>query len=137
MEPLDSIRSRIPNFDGYPDENSRRQSDELIRSYAGEALASLHQAHAEFFSAPLEAQYDRLILRCSFMNQTAFRFFEYVVITAAIADRAAQADAGLLDLADRANRIEASGLPEYLDEFGLALDRRDATATAAGSAATS
>lgn len=130
MASLEALRAKIPQFPGYGDERARRVADELIRSYMGEALALLDERHPEYFSN-LE-RYETLILRTSFMNQTAFKAFEYVTMDGELEQALLDEDISVIDVADRAASIEAVALDPYLDEITAALDRRDRTMVAAG-----
>lgn len=133
MDPLQGLRAKIPNFPGYGDELARRHSDELVRSYLGEALVELAGR-----LAPLEAdpgqRVDALLLRVGFADQQAFARHG---CGPSLGERCSQCDAVLaddvetIDLADRAPAIDASALPAYLAAAEQLLERRDATLRAA------
>jgi hypothetical protein len=96
----------------------------------GEALALLDERHPEYF-VNLD-HYENLILRTSFMNQTAFKAFEYARMDDELEQILHDEDIAVIEVADRASSVEAAGLEAYLDEIGAALDRRDKTMIAAG-----
>lgn len=133
MDLLQGLRDKIPNFPGYGDELARRHSDELVRSYLGEALDDLSGR-----LAPLESdcrqRIDDLLLRVGFADQQAFARHGCGPDTG---ERCAECDAVLSDdvetvaLADRAVAIDAPALPAYLDTVEQMLKRRDATLRAA------
>lgn len=131
MDPIESIKARIPQFGGYADLEARRDDDELVRSYLGEALATLHANHPEIFAETGE-MYDSLIVRAGFMNQLAFRSFEYAKLDPSQLDEVAQNDLAMVDLADRAPGVEPAGLAAYLADLTAAFDRRDAAMSRAG-----
>lgn len=115
---------KIPDFAGYADDDSRRLSDEQVRSYLGEALAAAGARLAPL--APgVQSALDDLLIRTGFINQRAFRAFEEGAHNANGFDDLAEADAAVVELADRAAALEAGGLEAYVQEAGAALDRRD------------
>lgn len=125
MDGLETIGAKISNFPGYGTLEARRSSDELVRSYAGEALASLDELHPEFFAERSDA-YESLSLRLGFMNQVAFHAFEYAAQSDARRAAVAQADSALVAVADRAAQVALAAVPAYLDDMTAALDARDA-----------
>jgi hypothetical protein len=131
MDAIESIKARIPQFAGYGELEARRDDDELVRSYLGEALSTLNANHPDFFAERSEV-YENLIIRAGFMNQMAFRSFEYAKLDQAHLDAVAQNDQAMLDLADRAPNVAAGDVAAYLDELTAAFDRRDAAMARAG-----
>lgn len=125
MDDADAVRAQIPNFPGYAALTDRRLSDELVRSYLGEALSELAARHPDFFAAGQEA-YQRLLLRAGFANQLAFHAFEYADGDAARQAAVAAADGALVAIADRASAVDADGIAAYLDDVTAAFDARDA-----------
>jgi hypothetical protein len=133
MDPLQGLRAKIPDFPGYGDELARRHSDELVRSYMGEALVELSTR-----LAPLESdrrqEIDALLLRVGFADQQAFARHGCGPDEE---ERGSECDAVLADdvetieLADRAPAIDASALRAYLVAVEKVLERRDATLRAA------
>ena len=130
MASLEALRAKIPQFPGYGDERARRVADELVRSYMGEALALLDERHPEYF-VNID-RYEALILRTSFMNQGAFKAFEYARMDDQLEQTLHDEDIAVVEVADRAPTVEAASLEAYLDEIAAALDRRDQTMIAAG-----
>jgi hypothetical protein len=124
MDAIESIKARIPQFAGYEELEARRDDDELVRSYLGEALSTLNAIHPDFFAERSDA-YENLIIRAGFMNQMAFRAFEYAKLDPAHLDAVAQNDRAMLDLADRAPSVAAGDVAAYLEELTAAFDRRD------------
>jgi hypothetical protein len=124
-QPLEFIKSKIADFPGYADDVARWRSDELVRSYVGEALADLEQ-RLEPLNVSLGGRVGDLLIRLGFANQSAYKNYEdgdraKVDLTAMVA-----ADAGAVELADRATSTDAAQLPPYLDAISKSLDRRDA-----------
>lgn len=76
MDLLESIRCDIRDFAGYQSQEHRRVSDEQIRAFVGEALASLPDADVAAMPPEERAIYDRLLVRAEFINQQVFRTFD-------------------------------------------------------------
>lgn len=76
MDVLERIRAIIAGFAGYDEEPGRRLSDEQIRGFVGEVLALLSAAEVDRLSEADRARFDNLLLRCEFVNQGTFRFFD-------------------------------------------------------------
>jgi hypothetical protein len=76
MDALDRIRTIIEGFGGYAEPNHRRVSDEQIRAFVGEALAGLPAVEIDKLPEDERRYYDRVLLRCEFINQELFRLFD-------------------------------------------------------------
>lgn len=124
-ELLERIRSIIEGFLGYAEPAGRRLSDEQIRAFVGEALALLPAAEVDKLAEAHRAQYDRVLLRCEFVNEEAFRIFdadptpERIVAILTVDTEVLEAAAGLPKAAD-------AELHEVLVRLNDAFDRRDA-----------
>lgn len=132
MDPLEQLRARIADFPGYDDDLARRRSDELVRSYLGEALATL-AARCAPLAPELQARVDMLLLRVGFADPKSFgahNGFAGAHDETGEADVAAD-DAATVALTDRASSVAAGDLTPYLDEVGAVLDRREAAMRAA------
>lgn len=119
------LGSKIAGFPGYADEDARRRSDELIRSYLGEALAAL-QARLHPVDGATGERLGDLILRSAFTNQEAFESYEERAREHPGFDPISAADAASVEAADAADGVEAAGLAAYLDRVAQVLDSRDA-----------
>ncbi len=139
MDPLQSVRARIPDFPGYGDDLSRRRSDSFVRSYVGEALANL-QARLGTLDPELESRLGELLLRAGFADSHSFAVHNGSNGGATPSDDAERAVAGedddALALADRATSVDAAALGSYLDELTALLDRRAATMRAVARSST-
>lgn len=120
MDTLETLRLKIPDYPGYANEDDRRKSDELVRSYVGEALAELRDR-----VAALDGKFDSLLMRAGFTNQSAFRAFESARLDDARAAGMYAADLDLVELADRSERIEAGAIDVHLADVDAAFDRRE------------
>ena len=127
------LEIKIPDFAGYGDEDKRRLADEQVRSYLGEALAA---AGARLAPLPqgLQNVFDDLVIRTGFTNQKAFRAFEEGARNGGDFDGLAQADAAVVEVADRAAAVDSAGFEACLGEAAAALDRRDQIMRAFGAA---
>lgn len=124
MDPLERIRSIIEGFAGYGAPGPRRLSDEQIRAFVGEALAQLPSAHVDALESGDRAYYDRVLLRCEFINQGAFRTFDLSPTPERI-EAILLAD---LEVIDAASTLAAGGadLDGVLARLCDAFDKRDA-----------
>jgi hypothetical protein len=134
MDPLQLLRAKISNFPGYSEELDRRHSDQLVRSYLGEALAEL-AARLAPLNADREAQIEALLLRIGFADQQAFGTHNCAATdggpSCGESDDVVADDAEMIELADRGASIDASTLAAYLDAVDVLLERRDAAMRAA------
>lgn len=121
MNALEEIRAEIPNFPGCEGEMECRLSDEQVRSYVGERLASIDDSA---LSPDEKALYDSLMFRSEFMNQEAFRIFDEDRNENRIA-AVIEADAALVAAA---KNLDSTGgkLDDTFKAISEAFDRRDA-----------
>lgn len=126
MEPLEFLKSTIAGFPGYADETDRQRSDEMVRSFLGEAIADL-----EVRLVPPEGGVSQrigdLLIRVGFTNQSAYKRYEDGARSGADFAGMSASDEEIVELAGRAPSIDGANLSSYLDEIVAALDRRDAT----------
>ena len=113
----------------YEDELQRRVSDEQIRAFVGEQLAEL-PVDVDALAAEERARYDRLLLRCEFINQASFREFDHRSTPERIAALQA-ADAELTAAARELEHAQHDTLGEILKRIEEAFDKRDAAMTLA------
>ncbi len=121
MNALEEIRAEIPDFPGCEGEMECRLSDEQVRSYVGERLATIDDSA---LSPDEKALYDSLMFRSEFMNQEAFRIFdedrnEHRIAAVIGADAALVAAAKTLGSSD-------GKVGDTLKAINDAFDRRDA-----------
>ena len=132
MEPLEQLRARIAGFPGYDGDLDRRRSDELVRSYLGEALAEL-EARCGALPTELQQRLEALLIRIGFSAPKTFAAHNSGVgIPPHHFDgEVAAEDVATIELADRAKSTTVETLGAYLDEVTALLDRRDAAMRAA------
>jgi hypothetical protein len=121
MDALAVLRSKIPDFPGYADQEERRLSDELVRSYLGEALAGLQTR----IGSQAPPRLEDLLVRAGFMNQAAFHAFEYAHLDATHIEAISSNDARIVELADDAVNVTVATLDHYMADVGAAFDARD------------
>ncbi|HEY1427993.1 MAG TPA: hypothetical protein VGF18_00340, partial [Candidatus Tumulicola sp.] len=73
-QPLEFLKSRIPNFPAYATDEDRKISDELVRSYLGERLAEMESQPG--ISDDARKTVGELLLRAAFTNQIAYKVYE-------------------------------------------------------------
>jgi hypothetical protein len=115
MELSEQMQSVIGGFAGYQDEEHRRISDEQIRAFVGERLVALPAATVDALSGDDLARYERLLMRCEFVNQLAFTRFK---------DASAQEWLDAVAAADL--RLVSAAQTGDLAQIESAFDRRDA-----------
>jgi hypothetical protein len=135
MDSLEFLKGKISDFPGYGDDDLRRTSDELIRSYLGEAIADLEVRLAPT-DGGLRQRIGDLLIRVGFANQHVYRTYQDNARARSEFGSIADADANVVQTADRAASIGAAQLPAYLDEIVGALDRRDAAMSGSAPAVT-
>ncbi|HLI95288.1 MAG TPA: hypothetical protein VKT72_04260 [Candidatus Baltobacteraceae bacterium] len=125
MDALERIRSAIAGFAGYDDVSRRRASDEQIRAFVGEVLAELPALEIDNLTAEDRACYDRVLLRCEFINQHVFRLFDTDPTPQRI-EATLRADVLVVEAAC-ALRAQTGGKPDgVLAALSEAFDKRDA-----------
>jgi hypothetical protein len=126
MDPLQLLNDKIANFPGYATDDARKVSDEEVRSYLGEALADI-EARLALADPGSAQQIGDLLLRVGFTNQAVYHAYEEKARNAhGPFDGVPDADARVIELAQRAAQVDAAGLSAYLAEAASALDARDA-----------
>jgi hypothetical protein len=130
MDPLEHLRERISGFPGYAVDIDRRRSDELVRSYLGEALAEM-AARCPELSSELRGGVDALLLRVGFATPKSFSPHNGHLGLRTSDGSVADVDAATIDVADRAATISCDAIAAYLDDVTAALDARDAAMRAA------
>lgn len=115
MELPAQIQSVIGSFAGYKDEEHRRTSDEQIRAFVGERLVALPAATVDALSGDERTRYERLLMRCEFVNQLAFARF-----------KDAAADEWISAVAAADLRLISAAQTGDLAQIESAFDRRDA-----------
>lgn len=124
MGAIEQIRTEIAEFAGCEGESECRTSDAQIRAYVGERLAAIDGAK---ITGDARELYDRLLMRCEFFNQEAFRIFDE--------NRSPERIAAVIDadaaVVSAAKRIQADGgqLEPILKALAEAFDNRDAAMT--------
>jgi uncharacterized membrane protein YccC len=125
MDVLERINAFIDGFAGYGDAGSRRVSDEQIRAFVGEALAALPAVEIEQLPEEERMYYDRVLLRCEFINQDVFRVFDSDPTRARV-DATLNADADVVEAAAQLRGMSTATLNGVLVRLHDAFDKRDA-----------
>lgn len=125
MDALERIRAVISGFGGYHEAGTRRASDEQIRAFVGEALAALPAVEIDALAAEERSCYDRVLLRCEFINQEVFQVFDGEP-TAARVEATLLADVEVVEAAIGLRATQTATLNGVLTRVHDALDKRDA-----------
>jgi hypothetical protein len=124
MEQNALLQGKIDGFPGYAGQDARRLSDEMVRSYLGEALAAAEERLAPGESAEGERLSD-LLLRVAFGDQRILKAYEASERPGGFGT-IAELDAAVVRLADRAATCTLADLGAYLNEVTGMLDQREA-----------
>lgn len=125
MDALERIRSIIDGFAGYAEPGPRRLSDEQIRAFVGEVLAQLPAVEIDGLAAAERAYYDRVLLRCEFINYDVFRIFDGDP-TAARIEATLAADLEVVEAAAALREMTGVTLDGVIVRLSDAFDKRDA-----------
>jgi hypothetical protein len=120
MNAMEEIRADIPDFPGCEGEDECRRSDAQVRSYVGERLAALP---VDKLSDQDKSLYEKVLIRCEFFNQEAFKIFDEDRNENRI-NAVLGADAALIAAAKKLDPSAAPG--DALKAINEAFDRRDA-----------
>jgi hypothetical protein len=122
---LERIGSFIRGFAGYADAERRRVADEQIRAFVGEMLAELPAVEIDGLPDGERAHYDRVLLRCEFVNQDVFRIFDTKPTPQRLA-ATLNADLELVEAASALSGVQSAELDGLLVRLSAAFDVRDA-----------
>ena len=125
MYALARIQSFIGGFAGYDAAEHRRVSDEQIRAFVGEVLAQLPAVEIDNLLAEERSYYDRVLLRCEFINQDVFRIFERDPTPRRI-EATLAADVHVVEAATALREVRTVTLNGALVKLNDAFDSRDA-----------
>jgi hypothetical protein len=109
-EDFDYIRSRIPTYRGYDDEESRHDSDKRVRAIVGEALSDAQVRLGESLDAPAREALEALIFECAFTDQKFIHKFEHGKLDDATLAALLKSDRVLVELEEQV--MNASTPPE-------------------------
>jgi hypothetical protein len=123
MSDLDFLRSRIPGYADYTDEDARHEVDKQIRARLGEALSDARDRLRP--TGELAEQLDGLILRCEFSDQRVVRAADHACFDRPLIDHIHALDREIVEVADRIRSIaSAELLRPALDDAARLLDER-------------
>lgn len=125
MDALARIRAIISGFAGYAEGPNRRLSDEQLRGFVGEVLAELPAVEVDNLTADERLHYDRLLLRCEFINQDVFRAFDSDPTQRRI-QATLQADVEVIEAACTLRAFNGERPSSVLVALNDAFDKRDA-----------
>ena len=125
MDELERIRSFIDGFAGYAEPDHRKISDEQIRAFVGEALTELPAVEVDNLTADERSHYDRVLLRCEFINQDVFHVFDSNPTPERI-QATMLADIVVVEVAAALKAVESTGFNGLLIRLSEAFDGREA-----------
>ena len=123
MDDLGYLRSRIPAYADYDDEDGRHLVDKQVRAYVGEALSLLGTRLGEL-PDQLAAGLEKLVLMCEFTDQALMHVMDHAHFINGEVEHLHEVDHELISAADRAVEIEIAVLEQYLAEVEALFARR-------------
>lgn len=114
MDGLSFLKERIPAYADYGDEDARHLVDKQVRAYVGEALSTIRERLAADLAETVAEQLEKTLLMCEFSNQQLIHMLDHAKLSNTEIEELHEVDHELIQIADRANAIEASKLDGYL-----------------------
>ena len=125
MDGMSFLRSRIPAYADYGDEDARHLVDKQVRAYVGEALSLVRERLGGNGLAESVAELlERALLMCEFTNQQLIAMLDHARMSELALEELHHVDHDLVSAADRAAQIELEALEEYLTELDHLFARR-------------
>jgi len=124
MDDLAFVREHVPQYGAYADEDSRHQSDEYIRAYAGERLSDVRDRLDGKLDEGSQKKLDELIMRCQFTDQAFIRSIDHARLEPATVAALLHQDRELIELADRAETAAPAELNDIFEKMDIAFERR-------------
>lgn len=119
-----AVRSLIPEYPGYGDEDERIQSDRLIRAWVGSCLASVRERLEAELSPELSHALDELIFRCQFPNQRYIAAIEHAHLDDGVQEHLVSLDLKALHYAQESCSVSAAGLGALVSNLDATFDER-------------
>jgi hypothetical protein len=123
MDELGYLRSRIPAYADYEDEDGRHLVDKQVRAYVGEALSLLGTRLGKL-PAQLADGLEKLTLMCEFTDQGLMHVMDHAHFVNGEVEHLHEVDHELITAADRAAELELAMLESYLAEVEALFARR-------------
>jgi len=124
MDGMAFLRSRIPAYADYGDEDARHLVDKQVRAYVGEALSLLRERHNAALAAGMADALERVLMMCEFTNQQLIAMLGHARLSDVALSELHHVDHDLIKTAARATEIEVALLEEYLEELDHLFARR-------------
>jgi hypothetical protein len=123
MTDLAIIRTCIPTYADYANEDARHEVDKQIRAWIGEALSDARVRISP--SGGVGERLDGMVLRCEFSDQRVIRAADHARFDQTLIDRVHQLDRELIEMSGRVRAASNEDeLSSALDEVARLLDER-------------
>jgi hypothetical protein len=123
MDDLSFLRARIATYADYAHRGERHLVDQQVRAWVGEAVAAARERLRPEGDAGDLA--DRVIFRCEFSDQALIRASDHGSFSdAPLVEHIHALDRALIETADGAATVDASGFPALLARLDGLLDER-------------
>jgi hypothetical protein len=124
MDGLSFLKERITAYADYGDEDARHLVDKQVRAYVGEALSTIRERLAADLAATVSDQLEKTLMMCEFSNQQLIHILDHAKLSNTEIEELHEVDHELIQVADRADAIEASKLDGYLSQLTDLFARR-------------
>jgi hypothetical protein len=112
------LRTRLPGYLGYADEEARHDSDMRVRAFVGERLSDARDRLGDLDDAT-RTLLDAVMLRCMFTDQVFVKKFEHAELGEAMLAALVRSDRSLVDAGvalETVSAPHASGVLHAIDE---------------------
>jgi hypothetical protein len=120
---LEFLRTRVPGYREYGEEEARHDSDMRIRAFVGERLTDA-QVRLGKLDQPTEAALEAVLFRCMFTDQVFIKKFEHADLDLATLAGLVHSDRTLVTLGEALLDCSAAELGGLLGEIDAQLDYR-------------
>jgi hypothetical protein len=124
LDDIEFLKAHIPGFEGYAEEAARHHTDQRVRAWVGSELADVQVRLDGSLDSDAENALEAAIMRSQFPDQTYTTRLDVADVTPEEAQRLAEVDRQLVELADRAKAAAPADLPAILRDIDAAFDRR-------------
>ena len=118
------LRTRVPAYADYEDEDARHLVDKQVRAYVGEALSKLRERLGKSISGEQEEELENVLLMCEFTNQQFVHIIDHALLSNDDVEHLHTVDRELIEEAEKAGSIEPAALLDYLKAIAALFARR-------------
>jgi len=116
-EDIAFLEDAVEGYGPYADEDTRHATDDRVRAYVGEALATFRSTNEKQLKAETLAVLDAVILRCQFADQEFVNRLQDADLSAETIERLVEVDRRLIELADQVETTSADGIGGLIEKI--------------------